>query len=38
MRRILRKIVVGDRDVGDITILVDEIVIESLFNFRLDDV
>lgn len=37
MRRILRKIAVGDRDVGDITTLADETVIESLFNLRPDD-
>lgn len=37
MRRILRKIAVGDRDVGDITTLADETVIENLFNLRPDD-
>lgn len=37
MRRILRKIAVGDRNVGDITTLADETVIDTLFNLRPDD-
>ncbi|XP_069128730.1 acetyl-coenzyme A synthetase, cytoplasmic-like [Argopecten irradians] len=34
MRRILRKIAVGDRNVGDITTMADESVIEKLFQLR----
>ncbi|OWF34906.1 acetyl-coenzyme A synthetase, cytoplasmic-like [Mizuhopecten yessoensis] len=36
MRRILRKIAVGDRNVGDITTMADESVIEKLFQLRPD--
>lgn len=35
MRRVLRKIAVGDHDLGDITTLADESVIDQLFSLRL---
>lgn len=34
MRRILRKIAVNDRNVGDISTLADESVVEALFKNR----
>ena len=34
MRRVLRKIAVGDKNVGDITTMADETVIEKLFQLR----
>jgi acetyl-CoA synthetase len=34
MRRILRKIAVGDREVGDTSTLADEQIVEVLFNNR----
>lgn len=34
MRRILRKIAVGDKEVGDISTLADETVIDKLFQLR----
>lgn len=37
MRRVLRKIAVGDRNVGDITTMADETVIEKLFQLRPPD-
>ncbi|XP_013408207.1 acetyl-coenzyme A synthetase, cytoplasmic [Lingula anatina] len=37
MRRVLRKIARGDRDVGDVTTLADESVIETLFKLRPSD-
>ncbi|KAK3085354.1 hypothetical protein FSP39_001989 [Pinctada imbricata] len=37
MRRILRKIAVGDRNVGDITTMADESVIDKLFQLRPKD-
>ncbi|XP_022315005.2 acetyl-coenzyme A synthetase-like [Crassostrea virginica] len=37
MRRILRKIAIGDRNVGDITTLADETVIDNLFQLRPED-
>ncbi|XP_059141970.1 acetyl-coenzyme A synthetase, cytoplasmic-like [Physella acuta] len=37
MRRILRKIAVNDRDIGDTSTLADESVIETLFNLRPKD-
>lgn len=35
MRRVLRKIAVGDKDLGDISTLADESVVEQLFALRL---
>ncbi|KAL5021732.1 hypothetical protein ScPMuIL_000887 [Solemya velum] len=37
MRRILRKIAVADRDIGDITTLADESVVDVLFKLRPED-
>jgi len=34
MRRVLRKVAVNDRDVGDISTLADEHIVEELFNNR----
>ena len=34
MRRVLRKIAVGDRDMGDTSTLADESVVELLFGLR----
>lgn len=34
MRRVLRKIAVGDRNVGDVTTMADESVVETLFKLR----
>lgn len=34
MRRVLRKIAVGDRDIGDVTTMADETVVETLFQLR----
>ncbi|OPL32626.1 acetyl-coenzyme synthetase-like a, partial [Mytilus galloprovincialis] len=34
MRRVLRKIAVGDKNVGDITTMADETVIDKLFQLR----
>merc|ERR1739838_371361 len=36
MRRVLRKIAVNDRDLGDISTLADESVVDLLFNLRLE--
>jgi acetyl-CoA synthetase len=37
MRRILRKIARGDRDLGDISTLADESIVDLLFQFRPQD-
>lgn len=37
MRRILRKIARGDRDLGDTSTLADESVIDVLFKYRAQD-
>jgi acetyl-CoA synthetase len=34
MRRVLRKVAVNDRDVGDISTLADEAIVEQLFANR----
>lgn len=34
MRRVLRKVAVNDREVGDISTLADEHIVEELFNNR----
>lgn len=34
MRRVLRKIAVGDRDLGDVTTMADESVVDVLFSLR----
>ncbi|KAL4235612.1 Acetyl-coenzyme A synthetase [Mactra antiquata] len=34
MRRVLRKIAVGDRNIGDVTTMADESVVETLFRLR----
>jgi len=34
MRRVLRKIAIGDRDLGDISTMADESVVELLFSLR----
>jgi acetyl-CoA synthetase len=34
MRRILRKIAIGDREVGDISTLADEQIVDVLFDLR----
>jgi acetyl-CoA synthetase len=34
MRRVLRKIAVGDHDLGDVSTMADESVVETLFNLR----
>lgn len=34
MRRVLRKIAVGDRNIGDVTTMADETVVDTLFKLR----
>jgi len=34
MRRVLRKIAIGDRDLGDVSTMADESVIDLLFTLR----
>jgi acetyl-CoA synthetase len=34
MRRVLRKVALNDRDVGDVSTLADETIIEALFSNR----
>ena len=34
MRRVLRKIAVNDRDLGDVSTMADETVVDVLFNLR----
>ena len=37
MRRVLRKIAVGDQDLGDISTMADESVVDLLFRLRPDN-
>ena len=37
MRRVLRKIAVGDRNLGDVTTMADETVVDVLFSLRPKD-
>ncbi len=37
MRRVLRKIAVGDRELGDISTMADESVVDTLFKLRPKD-
>ena len=37
MRRVLRKIAVGDRNLGDVTTMADESVVDVLFTLRPKD-
>ena len=37
MRRVLRKIAVNDRQLGDVSTMADESVVETLFNLRPTD-
>lgn len=37
MRRVLRKIAVGDRDLGDVSTMADETVVDLLFSLRPKD-
>lgn len=37
MRRVLRKIAVGDRNLGDVTTMADESVVDTLFSLRPDN-
>ena len=37
MRRVLRKIAVGDHDLGDVSTMADETVVDVLFNLRPKD-
>ena len=37
MRRVLRKVAVGDRDLGDVSTMADESVVETLFKLRPDN-
>ena len=37
MRRVLRKIAVGDRELGDISTMADESVVDMLFRLRPDN-
>ena len=34
MRRVLRKIAVGDRKIGDVSTMADETVVDTLFSLR----
>ena len=34
MRRVLRKIAVGDHDLGDVSTMADELVVDTLFSLR----
>lgn len=34
MRRVLRKVALGDRDVGDVSTMADDSIIEALFSNR----
>jgi acetyl-CoA synthetase len=34
MRRVLRKIAVGDKDIGDVSTMADETVVDKLFQLR----
>lgn len=34
MRRVLRKIAIGDRNVGDVSTLADETIVDQLFQLR----
>ena len=38
MRRVLRKIAVGDRNLGDVSTMADESVVDVLFKLRVNDV
>lgn len=37
MRRVLRKIAVGDKDIGDVSTMADETVVDKLFQLRPED-
>ena len=37
MRRVLRKIAANDHDLGDVTTMADETVVDVLFNLRCND-
>ena len=37
MRRVLRKIAVGDRNLGDVSTMADESVVDLLFKLRPND-
>ena len=37
MRRVLRKVAVGDRSLGDVTTMADESVVDVLFKLRPQD-